>query len=583
MVSYVSENNTRKAKLIRWGVGLLAALLLGAAIYLPRRANLGLYVTLDEGVWVMRATNFYFSMAETDYFDTAQTHPGIPILWVGRPVAEKHFPNHKVLPKQLFDSGRKLEEFLAERGRHPLDMLVEMRSRMVVVNTVVLLVGFLLAWRLLGFPAALLGFLLIAFDPYHISLTKLFQLDGLLSVLLLCSSLAFLAYWYTGKRLVYVVVSGVAGGLAFLTKANGIFLIPYVGLISLIALLYEVKLHTWKGVFNGRYLLRYVLLPVVVWVVVVAAVYVAVYPAMWEKPLEALQLIYADAFAYASEGARAEFVETSQLFVIQFPSLARYVNVFLWHTTPVVLTGSGLGLVWLALKAQEPRQVRNKLVFLSLVLFSVFFILFMGMAQKRANHYVISAFIPMGLAAAIGLWGMLEWVQTKLNPGKVRKAVPAVVAGIAVVVQLFAVVSCYPYYVTYANPLMGDGPQMEQVIGAGYGEGLDVAARYLNQKAGVEQLDTLVWYAYGPFSYYYKGIPHNLFPVNAWTEDAIKGLRNADYLVIYVRQVERNVPVGLLKALESATPEKVIYLDEVEYARIYEVATLPPEVFVPTK
>ena len=583
MMSNASEKSTRKEKFIRWGVGILATLLLGLAIYLPRRANLDLYVTVDEGVWVMRATNFYFSMTEKDYADTEQTHPGIPILWVGRPVAEKYFPDHKVLPKKLFDGAWKFEKFLVEKGRDPLTMLVEMRGRMVVLDTVLLLGGFLLAWRLLGFPAALIGFMLIAFEPYHITLTRLFQLDGLLSILLLVSSLAFLAYWYTGKRLIYMIVSGMAGGLAFLTKANGIFLVPYVGLVSLIALLYEVKLHTWKGVFNGRYILRYMLLPIAVWILVVAAIYVAFYPAMWVRPLDALQLIYSDAFAYASAGAQAEFVETPRLFVIQFPNLHRYVNVFLWRTTLVVLIGTGLGLVWMALKTPEPRQVRNKLVFLSLVLFSVFFILFMGMALKTANHYVISAFLPMDLAAAIGLWGLLEWVQAKLGSGNMQKAIPVVGAVVTVAVQLSTTVSSYPYFITYANPLMGDAVEMEQVIGAGYGEGLDAVARYLNQKPDVEHLDTLTWYAYGAFSYYYKGIPHNLFAIGNWTEGAIQELKDADYLVIYVRQAERNVPVELLEALEGAVPEKVIYLDGVMYARIYAVSALPPKVFVPAE
>lgn len=62
-----------------------------------------------------------------------------------------------------------------------LEVLREGRLIMVIAHVLILMTSYLYARRLLGTFPALLGFLLIAFDPFHLGLTRLLHLDGLMT------------------------------------------------------------------------------------------------------------------------------------------------------------------------------------------------------------------------------------------------------------------------------------------------------------------------------------------------------------------------------------------------------------------
>jgi dolichyl-phosphate-mannose--protein O-mannosyl transferase len=66
-----------------------------------------------------------------------------------------------------------------------LELLTAGRFFMVLLNTIALTLAFVCARNLLSLAPALIGFLLIAFDPFHVAHSRLLHLDGLLSSLLL--------------------------------------------------------------------------------------------------------------------------------------------------------------------------------------------------------------------------------------------------------------------------------------------------------------------------------------------------------------------------------------------------------------
>ena len=54
-----------------------------------------------------------------------------------------------------------------------------------------------------------------------------------------------------------------------------------------------------------------------------------------------------------------------------------------------------------------------------------------------------------------------------------------------------------------------------------------------------------------------------------------------DYLVVYSKQWTRGIPVGLFTYLAGVEPEHSVWINNIEYARIYDVNTLPPEIYEP--
>ena len=62
---------------------------------------------------------------------------------------------------------------------------------------------------------------------------------------------------------------------------------------------------------------------------------------------------------------------------------------------------------------------------------------------------------------------------------------------------LFAFVH-YPYYFTYYNPLVGGSRTAPDVMTVGWGEGLDAAARWLNQQPNSAELCVVYGCSPGP-------------------------------------------------------------------------------------
>ncbi len=88
------------------------------------------------------------------------------------------------------------------------------------------------------------------------------------------------------------------------------------------------------------------------------------------------------------------------------------------------------------------------------------------------------------------------------------------------------------------------------------------------------------WYAAGPFSYFFPGTTYNLLIGETVERDYAERMKASDYLVIYsVLQKAVNQPAKLLKALESFSPEKVIWLNGREYVQIYNVRDFPDAFF----
>jgi hypothetical protein len=113
----------------------------------------------------------------------------------------------------------------------------------------------------------------------------------------------------------------------------------------------------------------------------------------------------------------------------------------------------------------------------------------------------------------------------------------------------------------------------------GYGDGLELAANYLAQKPEAANTTVIAFYGRGPFSYFYPGKTEQLKPVYAEAENVpqlIQILHQSKYLVIYYEvERERDQPANVMHALEGITPEHVIWLNGIEYIRIYRADTLP--------
>lgn len=542
------------------------------AIWLPRGLALDRFVTPDEPKWLTRSANFYLALAQTDFASTYQKeHPGVTVMWAGTAGFLSQYRGYVFGGPGQQDRPQKFERYLDKQGMDVLSLLVAGRIFVILGITTALSLAYLLAVRLLGILPAFVGFLVIAFDPFLIALSRLLHLDGLVSALMLLALLAWLNYLFNGRRSLDLILSGAAAGLSWLTKSPALFLLPFLALTGLIEI-GRTWLHDRRFIWADVWaLLRAGLL----WTAIGAVVFVALWPAMWVDPIGTLRQLFTGAAAYASEGHDSITFFNNTIYGAGISDWRFYPVSYFWRATPVVLIGLALLLAAAALRQRFPLTRQQRLTCLYLASFAVMFTLFMTTSAKKFDRYLLPVFAPLDLMAGLGWVAVLGKLSQRAPRAEVaanqRRPWPKPIGIILLVgilsLQALSALQTFPYFFSYYNPLAGGSARAPQVMMIGWGEGLDQAARYLNEKPDAEKLKVATWYPDGSFSYIFTGetIQRDL-------PETPKELKRADYLVLYAHQWQRQLPSQqFLDYFASITPEHVVTIDGLEYARIYHL------------
>jgi hypothetical protein len=544
----------KKSRILILLAGIILVLL---AIVLPRIMALDQFVTPDEDKWLTRSANFYYALGQRDNDSTFQKgHPGVTTMWAGVAGFLVRYPEYRSSNFGQVIRPAKLDRYLRKIAQvRPLEILVASRYFIVLGNAFVLILGFFYARSLIGTPAAILGILLIAFDPFHIALTRILHTDGSLSSLLFLSILAFISYLHR-RNILDLFISGAAAGLGCLTKSPGFIIIPTIGLIALLDFARNFSTNEETSLY--RRIWGY-LWPLMTWGFIMLLFFVLLWPAMWVAPQQTLASVVSQAIGYAEVGHKTPIffngtiAETGDLGIEFFYF---YPLTYLWRSTPIVLIGL-LGVIVGYIKKREPldRPETRTTVF-GLLIFVLIFTIVMTLGTKKFDRYLLPVYAPLDLIAAIGWVSLVQWVTKKVHHSALQYGSYLIYVAI-IGLQMFWSLNTFPYYLSYYNPLMGGSKKAPDVMQIGWGEGIDQAARYLNNKPNSENLRIDSWYFDGSFSYFYNP-SYTLFP-------------NADYAVIYVHQWQRSTPRELLAYLSGQTPEHTIWINDIEYVRIYKI------------
>jgi hypothetical protein len=556
-------------------VDLLFLSLMILAVWLPRGLALDRFVTVDEPKWLARSGNFFSALVKGDFAGTfTREHPGVTVTIAGTAALLWQDPTYPQEVTKRLTNSSEIKPILRGQGIQPMAVLEAGRILMVLAITATLAVTFWQAARLSGWWMASAGFLLIAFDPFHIGLSRLLHLDGLMSSLMLLSILAYLSYLFhpnesSNRKTVSVVLSGMAAGLSWLTKSPAFFLAPFLGLITLIMVAYG-----WVG--RRRIVLRDLWKAggvLVLWAIVGWLVFFILWPAMWVNPLGSLERVFAEATTYASEGHTTDIFFNGAV-ISGDPGLRFYPLVYLWRTTPVVLVGLGFTGLSFILRPESEAERKSRWVAAALLFFAATFSVFMTLGSKKFDRYLLPIFPALDLVAGIGWVIAARWFMKSWR-GASSRVVVFLILGLAFVFQGYSALMTYPYYLSYYNPIMGGSAKAPQVMMIGWGEGLDQAARYLNTKPNAKSMRVMSWYPDGPFSYIFNGETIGLAP--EWDQNKTR-IENSNYVVLYIHEWQREIPFPeMLDYFSKLQPEKVITINGLNYAQIYNMkGAIPP-------
>ncbi|NJO08108.1 MAG: phospholipid carrier-dependent glycosyltransferase, partial [Chloroflexaceae bacterium] len=306
--------------------GWVGAVLLGITALALRGLQLSDFFTVDESFhWVWRVQHFTGSIRQERWADTNLTgHPGVTTLWLG------------LLGRRLALALGVSTEGLAE-GSAAIGYLALLRLPLAIVHSLAVASGYLLLRRLFTPTLALLAGILWAASPFLIAHSRLLHLDALLTSFMMLSMLLLLVAllpptdeptpaprWQMWLAL---LGSSVCAGLALLTKAPSLLLLPVAGLTMLF---FGPEAGLWARLRGA--VLRY--LP---WLACAVAVFWALWPAMWVIPGQAIASVLEEIF-----GNGAVPHHTGNFFLgqpVADPGPLFYLAVIGFRTTPITLIG----------------------------------------------------------------------------------------------------------------------------------------------------------------------------------------------------------------------------------------------------
>jgi hypothetical protein len=563
---------------VRRASGLLIAAGIGLFALLLRLPALDSFLTPDERLWSQRTVLFLQALEGKDWANTLTTgHPGVTVMWAGSlGVALK-----TLLDQPAGEAG--LAELIAELAAQPsqLDMIAWLRLPIAFATAVSVAIIFLLLRRLVTAPTAILATALLAFDPFLLAHSRVLHMDAMLTMTATVAWLALLVATRTDQRRFYAL-SGVAAGLAVLTKASALILGPLmVGWLVW---------HRWRRPPRvGNFQRSRQLLGDLLWVgLPTLATLVLVWPALWVTPTATLLRVWQFSTALGQSGHELGNFWLAKPVAV--PGMLFYPAVLLWRTSPVSLIGLGLALVAsvVILRHRSPdrlaplktdRSSETSTVW-ALWLFVCWFGLALSLGDKKFDRYLLPIFPALDILAAWGWIYALRWLarrkrlkksalQSPEDAGRSQtgtitgagdfpslstahpdqdldtgttppRSMAFLLAATALVIgQAAFAFSNLPTYLTAYNPLLGGIRTARQVMLVGWGEGLEEAASFLNGQPSAQTTRVASWYGHNVFGPFYQGPSADLYYDLPTAADLYAD--DVSFVVTYINQLQRGL------------------------------------------
>jgi len=532
-----------------------------AAILAPRLPALGSFATLNEPYWLSMGANFYYALGQREFENTVYEYqPAVTTMWIVTAALLIYFPEYRGLGQGYLDFEKGLlDPFLLQHGKNPLELFVIARTLQVLVIAALFLILYGLLRKIFPRWAAAFAVLFAAFDPYFLGQSRLLNHEALLALLVGISLLALYLYFQEEKKS-FLVLSGMAAGLAQLTKS------------SALAMLLPVAVILWMNFPALRWRTGKIF---AAWLALLIGTYFLAWPGMWVAPLKMLYVVYGNAFSYSLQGAR--LAVTEELQPAQFALKANllkeiwyFVSVWLYRVSPFTWMAVLAGLFTWTRRISPPVQEKRRVALILFTAAAAFILLFAASQGRNSPHYILTSYLMLNLFGALGLYTALTALKNR------RVAAALLLAFLAA--QMGGALARYPYYYTYRNPILSAAGWYADAPQNPYGEGLELAAQYLAAQPNAANSSALVYYSRGCFSFFYAGKTIRFKPYYAEAdhkEELREALNAADYFVAYVAvqgKLEKYQP--LLNALTETPPAHEIWLDGYRYVLIYDLRAM---------
>lgn len=533
---------------------LIAVFLLLIALSV-RVTDLGVFLTADEKNWIGRSYEFIKAFKDWRFNEMLQTtHPGVTTLWIsGFAVTAKIIMSH--VPFSF----------------HDLVYFVKISQLSIAVaNSLMVPVIYLLLSAMFKknkFIAVASG-LLIALSPFIVGYSRVVHVDALLGSLLFAAAVATVLYGRSGFSRKWLIVSVLFSGLAILTKAPAIFMLPYFVLVVLV--------YGWGSLRKKEFLVLRAR-EFVIWLLLIGIMIIIIWPAMlWVPNPEGNVLVLKRDIGRAAITPH----HMAQGYTLNG---GYYIFTLLTRTTPIVFLLMVVGIAGMLRDTIRYRKENRQMELLIkdkdeqsvpvtgsygrdvwlLVSYVFFFVVMMMLGAKKGDRYILPVFFAVNVLAAVGIWqvgvGLVRLV-VKVSGKAVVSAKQGANAVLALVVLSLGIIlwQYHPYAIAYSNPFLPDNLSQE----LGWGEGLEQVGLWLNEN----DPDAVVasWYPEELGVYTSAHVAH----INAHEQGKVK------YIVLYRnmfgRALDHYANNFIDEYYKKREPVYVVSIVGKEFAWVYE-------------
>ena len=545
-------------------------LILGSARFLSLDDHWG----SDETRWLRRSSEFMSAVKAGEFSETLIAyHPGVTTMWIAG-----------------------IRSFFSEPH---LDTANLSQARFIVglVVWAGIVIVCLLLYQLFGQWIALTGFACLAYSPLFLAQARRVHTDAFAATFIFLTVLLFLLYCQNQRYRRYLIFSGITFGFALLSKSYALILLPWIPLCLFLFRKKDMKdcrAYLAEGLvfLNCAALTAFWLWPVF-WTPVFGFMTLCLFGltlvllrGVREERCPIALLVTSCAGLIILCGIAIQIVwpvfdgvtwavttphEVEHFFlgkVVNDPGWLFYPFALTIKSTPLMLPLAIVGciLLWRQRKHTE-ETARHFKIGVALLASIVLFIVCLSATSKKFSRYLLPIFLMLEILSAIGFVEGFKWIYNVLRSrfgveatAKYKTALAVMACVSFFFIQTLPVLALHPYYGTYYN-LCWKVTDITKIITVGDASGLDIAAKYLNEKPNANHMFVPVSPLAKEFiKYYFHGF--------AYRTD--RGLpMPPNYEIIYIRdsQIGRVPQTGT----RNGELEAVITLNGVDHVWIYRI------------
>lgn len=413
----------------------------------------------------------------------------------------------------------------------------------LIVNSLLIFLIYNFILKKLRKPVwAITTLILLSFEPFIVRFSRFTQIDAFLAFTMSLAVVYFVSHLSWGNKH-DLILSAIFFALALLAKTPSLFFIPYIFLI-----IFLFKFRQKAYFFKKSFYLIFLTL----------VISFLAWPVLWSDPIYALENIFL--------GTKTLFLMPHSVIPSQKITVPNdylfYLKTLIYFISPVYTALFILSLLLTARLCLE-KNFKKLLFPFALQVFILGFTVFISLGAKKGERYLLPVLVMMAIISGFSLQEIYTNFYQKIK-SKIVKIIIRAIALTTLLIYLTIPIRLFPYYFTYHNPWTPE----EMFPRLGLGEGLELAADYLNSKENPEEIVAASWYD-SSFVMYFKGKTREVLDLVIK-----KDIKDVQYAVVYRNMFGRPKESDATKVLalfEDKAPEKTIYINDLPYVWVYKL------------